>query len=225
MAVNENFDYMNEIIEQGTIVAKREGKNYVLLTLATDMIPVMSAGERVWKKNFPHAMFVGAAAEKARKFNKRDNVTVRGTAQTRKGKIGDRDAYLFNFLAEEIEEAPKVFINESVAASGKVYESELNEVRIAGKVAEYRIVSNNIINVKLQTMSQKGQPHYIDVTYRTSVKEFTSQILPGDYVYMIGQIQTREPDPEKPRRTEWLAAKEIIKASERRENVKKNEFE
>lgn len=225
MAENVEFDYMNEVIEQGTIVAKREGKDYVLLTLATDLIPVMTAGERVFKRNFPHVMFTGEAAEKAKKFNKKDVVTVKGSAQTRKGKIGDKDAYLFSFKGEEIEEAPKVFISDSVAGSGKVYEPELNEVRIAGKVAEYRVVSNNIISIKLQVPGKNGQPKFVDVSYRTSVREFTANTLPGDYVYMIGQIQTREPDKDKPRRTEWLTAKEIIKATTERRNtnVEKNE--
>ncbi len=226
MADNAEFDFMNEVIEQGTIVAKREGNGFTLLTLATDLTPVLASGERVWKRNFPHAMFTGEAAEKAKQFKVRDVVTVKGYAQTRKGKLGDKEAFLFSFKAEEIEEAPKVFISENVSGTGKVYEAELNEVRLAGKVVECRIVSNNIISVRLQTATKNGQPRYLDATYRTSVREFTSQILPGDYVYLIGQIQTREPDQNKPRRTEWLTAKEIIKATVERKkdnDVQKNE--
>ena len=224
MEERKEFDYMNEVIEQGTIVGKREGNGYVLLTLATDLYPVASAGEISYKRNFPHAFFVGEAAERARQFRIRDIVTVKGSAQTRRGKIGKKDAYLFSFAADSIEEAPKVYIKGNVSPSGRIYEAELNEVRIAGQIADYRIVRDDLISVRFRIEQNNGRSRYVDATYRMGVQKFTSQIKPGDYVYMIGQIQTREPEKGMPRRTEWLAAKEIIKAVERSEkNVQKNE--
>lgn len=209
------FSYMNEVLQQGTVVAKRERSGYVLLTLATDLTPVFSGGERAWKRNYPKAMFVGEAAEKAKNYKVKDVVTVKGYAGTRKGKLGDKEAYLFSFNATDIEEAPKVYISEGVAASGKVYESELNEVRLAGKVATYSALNPNMLSIRITVEDENGKTRSIDAVYRTDVRDFCSRIIPGDCVYLIGQIQTREPDAAKTRKTEWLSAKEVIKANER----------
>lgn len=209
------FCYMNEVLQQGTVVAKREGKGYVLLTIATDLTPVFSGGERAWKRNYPKAMFAGAAAEKARQFKVKDYVTVKGQAGTRKGRLGEKEAYLFSFNATDIEEAPKVYISDGVAASGKVYESEMNEVRLAGKITTYSAINANMISLRISVEDENGRKHYVDAVYRTEVKDFASKIAPGDSVYLIGQIQTREPDISRTRKTEWLSAKEVIKAEER----------
>ena len=221
---DDKFDFMNEVVERGTIVAKKENPNYTLVTIASDLSPVFLDGERVYKRNFPHIFFTGEAKEKCKNFKVKDVVTIKGFAQTRKGKIGDKEAYLLGVTATDIEEAPKVFIDGNVSANGKVYEPELNEVRLAGRVSECRILNENLISVRVICKYDNNRQRSIEVLYRTKVSEFTSQILPNDYVYVIGFIQTREPDPKRTRRTEWLSAREIIKANERSgsNNVEEN---
>ncbi len=220
---DDKFDFINEVVERGTIVAKRETDNYTLLTVASDLSPVYTGGERVWKRNYPHIFFNGEAKEKCRDYKVRDVVTVRGYAQTRRGKIGDREAYLLGISGVDIEEAPRIFIDGNVASSGKIYEPEINEVRIAGRVGECRILNDHLISVRVICKYNGSKQRTIEALYRTKVADFISEILPNDYVYVIGFIQTREPDPDKSRRTEWISAREIIKASERSgSNVEEN---
>ncbi len=218
---DENFDFMNEVIERGTIVAKKENINYTLLTIASDLSPVFEGGERVWKRNYPHLFCTGEVKEKCKNFKVKDVVQVSGYVQTRKGKIGDKETYLLGLNATDIEEAPRVYIDGNVASNGKVYEPEINEVRLAGRVGECRIINENLISLRVIMKYEKDgsyRQRSVEVLYRTNVAEFTKEILPGDYIYVLGFIQTREPDPNKARRTEWLSAREIIKASERSGN-------
>ena len=220
---DENFDFINEVVERGTIVAKKENDNYTLLTVASDLSPVFISGERVWKRNYPRFMFTGEAKEKCKDYKVRDVVEIRGYAQTRRGRIGDKEAYLLGLSGAEIKEAPRMYIEGSVASTGRIYEPEINEVRLAGRIRECRILNENLLSVRIVCKYDRDRQRTVEVMYRANVSEFTSGILPGDYVYMIGFIQTREPDPEKMRRTEWITAREIIKANERSgNNVEKN---
>ena len=212
---DEQFDYIDEVIEQGTIVKKREGKDYTLLTIEADVSPVYSGGEKAWKRNYPHVAFWGKNREAVKDFKVRDVVRVHGYAQTRKGKLGDKEAYLLGITGLGIEEAPRRYMDQEKIGMGKLYEPELNEVRISGQIRDIRILNAHAVSVTIRTMVD-NHPRTLEVVYRTNIEDFVAQIKPNNYVYMIGFIQTREPDPNnKNRRTEWIAAKEIIKAEER----------
>ena len=173
---------INEVVLQGGVAYKFSTSEATVLTL------IVSGATNV--TNFPKVVCFGEAKKQADKFEKGDFVKVTGNIQSSKRKPKIKNQSLESVFAESVEKA-KTDMEETFDVDGR-YVTYKNGFKIGGEVTATECLSGNIYNITVKTM-KNNRPSFVRLTrFVKSNEDTVLSIAPGDYVYVLGHIQTRK---------------------------------
>lgn len=184
MAINERKETINDVTLQGVIVYKFSAPKVTILTIAT--------GNSTNVPNYPKAVFFGPLKEQADTFEKGDCVKVTGNIQSSKRNPEIKNQVLISVFAEGIE-AAKTAMEEAFDIEGNFVQYK-NEFKLSGAVVSVDIAASNILNITVRT-DKNGRPSFVKLTKFLRGKN-SIDIHPGEFVYVLGQIQTHKSETE-----------------------------
>lgn len=182
---NEKRETINEVVLQGGVAYKYSTESVTILTLA------IGAKE---SKNFPRAVFFGDAKKEADKFQKGDFVKISGNIQSSKKIPKIKNQETESIFGETIEKA-KSSMEENFEVEGS-FVSYKNEIKVAGTVVAAECLNGDIYNITIRT-NKNDRLSFVKLTrYIRTKDDPIFSVLIGDYVYVIGVIQTAKKEKD-----------------------------
>ena len=173
---------VNEVVLQGSVAYKFSNDDATVLTL------IVGGATNV--SNYPKVVCFGEAKKQADKFEKGDFVKVTGNIQSSKRKPKVKNQSLESVFAESVEKA-KTDMEETFKVDGH-YVTYKNFFKVSGEVTATECLAGNIYNITVKT-TKNGRLSFVRLTkFVKSAEDSVLAIAPGDYVYVLGHIQTRK---------------------------------
>jgi single-stranded DNA-binding protein len=173
---------INEVVLQGSVAYKFSTSEATVLTLIVNGATNVS--------NYPRVVCFGEAKKQADEFEKGDFVKVTGNIQSSKRKPKIKNQSLESVFAESVEKA-KTVMEETFEVDGH-YVSYKNDFKIGGEVTATECLTGNIYNITVKT-TKNNRLSFVRLTkFVKSTDDAVLSIAPGDYVYVLGHIQTRK---------------------------------
>ena len=173
---------INEVVLQGAVAYKFSNAEATVLTLIV--------GGTTNVSNYPRVVCFGETKKQADQFEKGDFVKVTGNIQSSKRKPKIKNQSLESVFAETVEKA-KTDMEETFSVDGH-YVSNKNSFKIGGEVTGTESLAGNIYNITVKT-TKNNRLSFVKLTrFVKSTEDVTLSVNPGDYVYVLGHIQTRK---------------------------------
>ncbi len=173
---------INDVVLQGSVAYKYSTPEATVLT--------MIVGGATNVSNYPKVVCFGEAKKQADEFEKGDFVKVTGNIQSSKRKPKVKNQSLESVFAESVEKAKSV-MEEAFEVDGH-FVSYKNEFKIGGEVTATECLTGNICNITVKT-TKNNRLSFVRLTkFVRSTEDVVLSIAPGDYVYVLGHIQTRK---------------------------------
>ncbi len=183
----ENVVYTNEVILKGFIVHKYEAAKATILTIATNK-------GYSSPPDYPKVVCFDESREKAKDFNKGDNITVIGNVQSSKRRRKDNPKITFysqSIFAEDIMESQNV-LEAEFGVEGESYGDPLNQGKFAGTVTQISSPVEGLIRLTVKTI-KNNRVSFVAMTFFTQeVGKVLENIRVNDNVCALASIQTRK---------------------------------
>lgn len=173
--------YCNDVVAQGVIVHKYSTDKVTILTIST--------GKATQIVNYPKFVFFGEAKVEADKFEKYDNVQIKGNVQSsRRTKDGKRFTTQ-SCYGEEIKRTPRDMERMFGINDGK-FEDPVNHVELAGELVSVEATTEGILKILLRTVKNGRVSNVQIFEFTNKAKEKAEKLHKGDNVCVVGTIQT-----------------------------------
>ena len=173
--------YCNDVVAQGVIVHKYSTDKVTILTIST--------GKATQVVNYPKFVFFGEAKVEADKFEKYDNVQIKGNVQSsRRTKDGKRFTTQ-SCYGEEIKRTPRDMERMFGINDGK-FEDPVNHVELAGELVSVEATTEGILKILLRTVKNGRVSNVQIFEFTNKAKEKAEKLHKGDNVCVVGTIQT-----------------------------------
>ncbi len=173
--------YCNDVVAQGVIVHKYSTDKVTILTIST--------GKATQVVNYPKFVFFGEAKAEADKFEKYDNVQIKGNVQSsRRTKDGKRFTTQ-SCYGEEIKRTPRDMERMFGINDGK-FEDPVNHVELAGELVSVEATTEGILKILLRTVKNGRVSNVQIFEFTNKAKEKAEKLHKGDNVCVVGTIQT-----------------------------------
>lgn len=181
--INRKRETSNDVSLQGVIVHKFSAPKVTILTLST--------GNATPVPNYPKVVFFGELKNDADTYEKGDFVQVSGNIQSSKRNPEIKNQVLESIFAESIKGA-KSSMEENFDVEGR-YIPYKNEFKLSGTVVASDLSTENILNITVRT-DKNNRPSFVRLT--KFLKGRNVDIRIGDYVYILGHVQTHKSETE-----------------------------
>lgn len=179
----------NRVLLEGRLIHKYEGKKTTLLTVMT------LTG---WNRNTPSAISVSVPAElkdAATALNIGDVIQAEGIYRTvpRTDKETGEKQYVYSVTAVSFEKAKSDFEKLTGMQGGRSYGAAYNKVILVGDIVRTTQTRKGTTRITLQTaVPGSSRSLYADaMLYAKNMKKLAPQLIVGNHVCMIGEIQTK----------------------------------
>lgn len=195
--------YCNDVIAQGVIVHKYSTDKVTILTIST--------GRATQVINYPKFVFFGEAKAEADKFEKYDNVQVKGNIQSSRRTKDGKKFTTQSCYGEEIKRTPRDMERMFGINDGR-FEDPINHVELAGELIAAEATSDGILKILLRTV-KNGRVSNVQVfEFTNKAEEKASKLQRGDNVCVVGTIQTikKERTDRETEKTETVYYENVV---------------